>query len=97
MKKETSDKIVQVGTTIATGISLWDRLRGWWHRRKDDQAEKRRMRAASEAERAEHEFQRISDEANRRRGVAECDEPGCERPKFHAGLHGPSLKPWVKR
>lgn len=97
--KETGKKVLKIGGTIASVVGFWKKASRWLRRRRDKAAadEQReaieaRVRAEREKQRAEHELQYLSDQANKNRG--HCSTPGCGRPIHHSGAHGPALKPW---
>jgi hypothetical protein len=88
------DKIVSVGASVGTAVSLWDRISGWWSRRREAKLEARRVAQWVKASIAVHRTMFEHDLKLTRAGAVVCKKSGgCLRPDGHLGPCGPVLLP----
>jgi hypothetical protein len=88
------DKLVKVGASVGTALSLWDRLTGWWSKRREAKLEARRFEQWVKASIAVHRTMFEHDLKLTRKGAPVCLlKSNCLRPSGHLGDCGPVLLP----
>lgn len=86
------DKLAKVGASVGTAISLWDRISGWWSRRREAKLEAKRLAQWMKASVAVHRTMFEHDLKLVRQGAPVCPKSThCLRPEGHLGNCGSAL------
>lgn len=92
------DKLAKVGASVGTAVNLWDRISGWWRKRREAKLAARRLEQWVKASIAIHKTQFEDDARLLLKGASVCSEKDfCLRPSGHLGECGTVLSPVWKR